>query len=122
MTLNELSHDEQVALAALMEIGLMANGRLEEREAAQVDEIADALGEELFRKLLDEAESRFPDREGLKPFLATVTRQEARELIFETVLSDALADIPSHAEAEFLDWLAKAWQVSVRVDEQSPPA
>ena len=122
MTLHELTHDERIALAALMEISMMANGHLSEQETAQVDEVANELGEEAFRALLDEAETRFPDRKGLQDFLKTISRQEAREFVYETVLTDALTDLLPHSEAEFLDWLAQEWRIPMVVEGEAEAA
>lgn len=124
MTLNDLTHEEQVALAALSEMSLITDRELAEAEQAQLDEIVRELGEEKFRELLEEAETRFAGEDELRAFLKGITRPEARELIFGTVLNEALLETMPHAQSSFLEWLAGEWNVPVQIDrgEQSPQA
>lgn len=117
MTFSELNDAERMALVALTEVALRADANISESEVARIDEIVHEVGEETFRALTDEAEHRFADRQTLRAFLQTITRQEARELIYGTVLTEALTDTMPHAEAEFLDWLARAWTITLKVEE-----
>src|SRR5678815_2451080 len=50
------------------------------------EDIVGALGEERYRQGLDAFEARFRDETGFKKFLETITRQDARELIYGTIL------------------------------------
>lgn len=120
MNVTELSRDEQLALVALTEVAVISDRNVTEAEVAQVDEIAGALGEEQFQTLAEEAEARFKDRSALKAFLQTITRPEARELILGTVLSETLANSVPHAQAEFLEWLSREWDIAINVE--APPA
>jgi hypothetical protein len=117
MTLNELTHDEQLALVALVEVAILSDRSLSDEESAQVDSIVEEMGEEAFRGLVDEAESRFVERAELKKFLAGITRPEARELIYGTVLAEALTDTIPHTEAEFLEWLSREWRIQMQVED-----
>ena len=117
MTLSELTQEEHLALVALTEVVIVSDANLSADEVAQVDAIVNEMGEETFRSLAEQAEERFADREALKAFLKGITRQDARELIYGTVLSEALTDAMPHAEAEFLDWLSKEWKVRMKVEE-----
>jgi hypothetical protein len=117
MNLKDLSGDEKLALVALTEVAVVANRTVTEEELAQVDEVVDALGEDEFHRLADEAEARFADRDHLKTFLLGISNQEARELIYGTALTEALAEGMPHEEAGLLEWLAAAWQIPVDIGE-----
>jgi hypothetical protein len=117
MNLKDLSGDEKLALVALTEVAVVANRTVTEEELAQVDEVVDALGEDDFHRLAEEAETRFADRAHLKTFLLGISNQEARELIYGTALTEALAEGMPHEEAGLLEWLAAAWQIPVDIGE-----
>ena len=119
MIIKDLSHDEQLALVALTELAVISDRNITANEVDKVDEIVEALGEDLFQKLAEEAESQFADRTTLKAFLAGITRQDARELIYGTVLSESLADTIPHEQSQFLDWLATEWKISLEVENSS---
>ena len=114
MTIQELTRDEQLALVALTEVTVVSNRMVTDTEVAELDHLAHELGDDLFQALAAEAERRFPDRDALRAFLASIKRPEARELIYGTVLTEALADTMPHDESRFLEWLAKAWDVPVK--------
>jgi UDP-N-acetyl-D-mannosaminuronic acid transferase (WecB/TagA/CpsF family) len=122
MNLTELTRDEQTALVALIEMSLMVDRELTDAEHAQLDEIVHEMGEERFRELIEEAEKRLPDRDAMQAFLRGITRQDARELIYGTVLSGALLETMPHDEARFLEWLGQEWQVPVQVEEPGEPS
>ena len=117
MTLQDLSHDEKLALVALTELAVISNRNVTEDELAQVDGIVEALGEDGFHELVEEAEARFVERGDLKSFLQTIEGKEARELIYGTILEEALAEAMPHEEAGFLDWLAEAWGIPVDIEK-----
>ena len=78
-------------------------------------DVIDALGEEAYQKHMDTFEERFPDEASFQKFLKTITRQEARELIYGTILDGAAADAIEGGESELLSWLATAWDLEVTV-------
>ena len=117
MTLQELTRDEQLALVALSEVTVIANRMVTDTEVAELDHLAHELGDATFHSLAEEAERRFTNRDALSAFLKTISRQDARELIYGTVLTEALADTMPHDEGRFLEWLAGEWAVPVRVDD-----
>jgi len=117
MTLKELSHDEQLALVALTEVAVISDRTITDQEVAQVEAIVDELGEDAFHQLAEEAESLFAERTALKAFLKTIASPDARELILGTVLSETLADTLPHEQAEFIDWLAKEWHVTIKIGD-----
>lgn len=116
MNITDLTHDEQLALVALTELAVISDRNITANEVDKVDEIVEALGEDVFQRLADEAENRFADRGHLKAFLATITRQDARDIIYGAVLSESLADTIPHEQAQFLDWLAAEWKVTLEVE------
>jgi hypothetical protein len=116
MSVDDLSHDERLALVALTELAVISEHNITDNEVAKVDEIVEALGEASFQDLAEEAERRFADRETLKVFLKSITRQEARETIYGTVLSETLADTIPHEQAEFMGWLGAEWNVPITLE------
>ena len=117
MELKELSHEQQVALVALVEALAVADRRVTEEEEQEINSIADALGDETYRRLLDEAERRFPDEQRLRAFLVTITDQDACDLLFETALEVAAIEPPfGTGRSELLDWLTQTWNIQIDVE------
>ena len=113
MEITELSRNERVALVALMEAVAFSNNTISEGERRQIEAVVEALGEEEYRDLLEQADEKYASVEDLKSGLADITRQEARSLIFGTVWEEAVADPDiNHFETELLDWLATQWEIS----------
>jgi hypothetical protein len=118
MELTDLTRDERVALVGLTKILLTSDGKVSDEEVEHIEAIIEDVGDDSYTEALDTYEETFAtDRERFRQFLTTITRQEARELIFGTVLEAAGAEAVGPAEAEPLDWLAKAWNVTVKVQE-----
>jgi hypothetical protein len=115
MNITDLARNEQLALVALTELAVISDRNITANEVDKVDEIVEALGEDVFQKLADEAENRFADRQDLRAYLTGITRQDARDLIYGTVLSESLADTIPHEQAQFLDWLAAEWKITLEV-------
>jgi hypothetical protein len=117
MELNELNHEERLALVGLMECVATADLRGSAEEAAEVGEVAAALGEDAYRACLDESEHRFADETALRAFLRTIERQEARELIFSYAFDLAASDAVGSGENAILDWVALEWNIEVHFEE-----
>ncbi len=115
LELRDLTHEERVALVALMERAVRADGYASDAEAKQVNATARALGRASYEAAAEEADRRFANDAELWRFLPSIQRQEARELIYETVLEAALADAPVRAETELLKRLSDVWHLSVRI-------
>jgi hypothetical protein len=115
MELRDLNHEERLSLVALLQEVVGADSSASEAEANAIDRVVQALGEDEYQRLVDEVDSRFTDEVGLKTFLAGIGRQEARELIYGTVLETATADTVSTSESDVLDWLARTWNVRVEI-------
>lgn len=120
MELADLNKDEQVALAGLLEFVVLASGHVTEDEELEIDAIIEAIGEEPYRLAVEEVDKRFPDEKALRVYLSTIQRQEAREIIYGTVIEAAMTDTVEGRESALLEWLAEEWKVEVTYDE--PPA
>ncbi len=117
MELSELNHDEQLALVALVEVVVASDAAVSDEEESFIVGLSETLGDETYHQLIDEADERFTDEAELKDFLGTIQRQEARELIYGTVLEAALPDVVDQHESSLLGWLATEWKVTVQFDE-----
>jgi hypothetical protein len=120
MELADLNKDEQIALAGILEFVVLASGHVTEDEQNEIDAIVDAVGEDNYRAAVNEVDRRFEDEQSLRAFLSTIERQEAREVIYGTVIEAAMTDTVEGRESALLEWLASAWKIEVTYDE--PPA
>jgi hypothetical protein len=119
MELTDLNKEEQIALAGLLEFVVLASGHVTEDEQAEIDAIVEALGEEAYDAAVAEVDKRFSDEQTLRKYLSTIGRQEAREVIYGTVIEAAMTDTVEGRESALLDWLAGEWNVEVKYEE--PP-
>jgi len=117
MELPDLNQDERTALVGLMKLVVMSDGEVSEDELEDVETLVEAFGDEGYQRTLDAFEKRFQDEEGFKKFLKTIGRQEARDLIFGTVLEGAGEGALDSAETGLLDWLAQLWNVKIEIEE-----
>jgi uncharacterized tellurite resistance protein B-like protein len=117
MELSDLTHDERLALVALVETVVASDAAVSEDEQAHIAQLAAVFGDEGYRALATEADERFGDEAELKTFLTALVRQDARELIYGTVLDAALPDIIDQHESSLLGWLAATWGITVQFDE-----
>jgi uncharacterized tellurite resistance protein B-like protein len=116
--LTGLSKDEKLALVALLKRFVSEDGRVSENEIDAIGGVAAALGEEEYRRLVDEADERLGGDETLRAFLETITRQDARETIYEIVFEASAGEALRGLEPEMLDWLAEAWDIEVKVIDE----
>ena len=117
MELVDLNQDERTALVGLMKLVVMSDGNVAEEEVGHVEELVDAFGEESYEATLEGFEKRFPDEISFRKFLGGIGRQDARELIFGTVLESADEGAIEGAEASLLDWLSKLWNVKIEISD-----
>ena len=89
MELSDLRSDERLALVALLEAAVVADGSVSDDEVEDIRKVVDAFGEDEYRKLVDEVSRRFQSRDDLLSFLETIERPEARELIYGLFLQEA---------------------------------
>lgn len=116
MELRDLSHDERLALVALIETVVGSDERVSDEEVSHIDRIAAVFGDEAYRALAKEADERFADEAALKRFLTTVGRPDARELVYGSVLDAALPDAVDRHESSLLGWLATEWGITVQFE------
>jgi hypothetical protein len=119
MELPDLNQDERTALVGLMKLIVMSDGEVSEDELEHVETLVAAFGNDGYQRTLDAFEKRFQDEESFKKFLKTIGRQEARDLIFGTVLEGAGEGALDSAETGLLDWLVQTWNVKIEI-EQDP--
>jgi uncharacterized tellurite resistance protein B-like protein len=118
MELEDLNQDERTALVGLMKLTVMSDGNVSEEELESVEDLVDAFGEAAYESTLDAFEKRFSNAESFKAFLTKLGRQDARELIFGTVLEAAGSEAIEGGEAELLDWLAKTWDIKIEIEDE----
>jgi hypothetical protein len=118
MELRDLSHEERLALVALLEVVLESDRVVSDGEVADIDRVVAELGQDEYQRLVPEVDRRFPTEDELKQFLPSITRQDARELIYGTVLDTAIEDSVDPRESELLDWLAALWNVRVELEDE----
>jgi hypothetical protein len=115
MEIADLNQDERTALVGLMKLIVMSDGNVTEDELEHVESLVDAFGEGEYQRTLDAFEKRFPDEESFRKFLRGVGREDAREVIFGTVLESAGEGALDHHETDLLDWLSKAWNIKIEI-------
>ena len=117
MDLGDLTREERVALVALLELAVESDGTASDDELKALQGVVDAVGDAAYAEAADEADRRFRDEAELKAFLPSISRQEARELIYGAVLDTALPDAMGTHETTMLEWLAKAWGIAVHIEK-----
>jgi hypothetical protein len=116
MELQDLDHDEQLALLGLVQFIGESNRDVTDEESTAIAAIVSAIGAKRYRAVASEADLRFSDEDALRSFLKKVGRPEARERIYAAVLEVAMADTIQNSESEILGWLAREWRVPVRFE------
>jgi uncharacterized tellurite resistance protein B-like protein len=116
--LEDLNHNERLALLALMQRVIAADGHVSDGEVDEIATLTEAFGDDAYHKAFDEAAHRFGDEETLKSFLPTIDRVEARELIVGTLLEAAIPGAVEGHESALLEWLEEAWDIDVSFQDQ----
>jgi hypothetical protein len=116
--LANLQSDEKLALVALLKRFVTEDGEVSEEEVDAIGAVADVLGEEEYRRLVDEADARLQGDEELRAFLQSIARQDARETIYGLAFEAAASEALQGPEAEMLDWLAKTWGIQIKVIDE----
>src|SRR6185436_7372894 len=122
MELTDLNQNERLALVALIEATVRADHGVSEEEEEAIAEIIDALGEGAYREAVEAADKRFESEADLKAFLQGIKREEARSLIYGTVLDLAMSDVVTGAESPLLSWLASTWNVEAAIEAAADDA
>lgn len=121
MELNELDAHEKTVLVGALRLAVLADHRATEREALVIDRVARALGQAEYDAAMDRADHEAADGAALEALAATVTRSEARELIYSTVMEVALADSVTPGDAPLLDGLQALWGLTVKIAGEDEP-
>jgi hypothetical protein len=116
MELGDLNQDERLALVALIEATAQADRKVSDEEEGVLGDVVETLGPDAYQEAVEMADSRFKGEDDLKVFLRGVTRPEAREIIYGTVLELAMADVVTGHEPALLSWLASTWQIQAELE------
>jgi len=114
--LKDLNDNERLALVALIEAILESDAAVSDAELDQLDAVVDEIGDELYEDTAEAVSERFQSEESLREFLPEITRQDARELIYGTVLETALSDSLDSHEGGLLGWLAQIWGIDISAE------
>ncbi len=114
MTIDKLSHEEKLGLVALLELVAMSDGTVSDGEIEQINLLAKQLGDDEYRSLLDEADTRFAGVDGLKEFLKDINAPDSQEAIFGFVMEEAQKSPTIGARHGIIDWLASLWGIEIR--------
>jgi uncharacterized tellurite resistance protein B-like protein len=118
MAIRDLSKMELLALVGLMESVLMADNFLSDDEEAQVHALIAEVGAERYEELIDEFDAEYGDEMDFRSLLESVTRQEARELLYGTILSVANANTLMGQSSDLLAWLMDEWEIDVQIEDE----
>jgi hypothetical protein len=122
MELPDLNPDERTALVGLLKLIVMSDGQVSEDELEHLETLVAAFGDEGYQRTLDAFENRFHDEPSFRKFLTGIGRQEARDLIFGTLLDSAGEGVLDENETGLLNWLADAWNVKIEIADEQEPA
>ena len=114
MELSDLNETERVALVALLEAIIAADSEVTDEEPQKLADVIAELGEEAYGLAIEEADRLEDEGTDLRKLLATVRRNEARELIYGTALEVAMANAVIPQEAPLLEWLAQTWGIRTK--------
>jgi hypothetical protein len=89
-----------------------------EEEEGVLADVIEALGPEAYDAAVEKVDEELDGEEALKKFLQRITRPEARELIYGTVLELAISDVMTGSESTLLGWLADTWQIKTEFETQ----
>ncbi len=115
MGVSELSESEQVVLLALVGLVARADGTVSESEMGTLAALRGQIAAERFERVRDAA-SALDSGSAILKAAASVTRPEARELIFNTLIEMALPDTIPENEADLLKRLAALWGLEAPLD------
>lgn len=112
MELRDLSPEEDVVLVGLLREISSADGRYSEAEKRHIERVRTTLGEARFDAAVALARTRFTSREAVKAAAKTVTRKDARVVMYDTLDVMAASDGRTAEEQRPLAWLASWWDLA----------
>lgn len=116
MELADLNEEERVALVGLTKLVVLSDGEVVEDELEHVEALVSALGEDAYQQSLDRFEAEFADEAAFRKYLEQrIRRQDARDLIFGTILESAEEGALDDKETNLLDWLSRTWNVKIEI-------
>jgi hypothetical protein len=118
MELRDLNEDERVALVGLMKLVVMSDNEVSDDELEHVQVLANAFGQSGYQAALDRFERQFRDEADFRRFLQQIRRQDARDLIFGTILESAGEGGLDTSETSLLDWLSRVWNVKIEIEDE----
>lgn len=108
---NQLTRPERMALVGLLKLIIQADEEFSKEEGKELNRIAERLGWEAWNESKQQAMAEFRSLDDVKAFAKTITRQPARELIYDMLLDVALPGSVVPQEKQALDWLAELWEI-----------
>jgi uncharacterized tellurite resistance protein B-like protein len=111
LEMNELTHEEELALIGLLKAVIQADKELSRLENVELKRVAAVMGPERFEERVAEARELFVTLSDIKGYAERVERQPARQLIFNLLEKMAKEDGLIPEEEEVLAWLADLWGV-----------
>jgi uncharacterized tellurite resistance protein B-like protein len=118
--ISDLKADERLALIALAKAIVQADREFSRGEQKELEQIAAEMGEGLFVETTRLAQKRFRELGELQAFVGQITRQAARDLIYDQVYEIAKHDDILEAEKRVLGWLAVLWSIQVDPETLAP--
>jgi hypothetical protein len=94
---------------------VLSDGNVSEDEIEHVESLVVAFGGGDYLRTLDAFENRFRDEGSFREVLRGIGREDARELIFGTVLESAVEGALDGGETDLLDWLSTAWNIKIEI-------
>ncbi len=119
MELRDFSPIEMLALVGLMEYVIMADNFLTEDEEEQVGAIMQEIGTNRYEELIDEFDTQYAEESDFRSLLESIKRQEAREIIYGSILNASAANTLMGRESDLLDWLVNEWDINISFDGES---
>jgi uncharacterized tellurite resistance protein B-like protein len=112
MELRELSPEEDVVLVGLLREVSSADGRYTEPEKRHIERVCAALGAARFDAAVAKARELFKSRDAVKAAAKSITRKDARVVIYDTLDAMASSDGRTAEEEKPLAWLASWWDLA----------
>lgn len=111
MEIHELTEDETVVFVALLREVVKADEEYSDEERGAVEALSEVLGRDRMTAAMKAAQERYGARAELKDDAKSISRAEARDVIYRTLLGVAEADGVDVAEEKPLRWLATWWGI-----------